>query len=208
MTFFILLFSMKAIPNTKWEELLKTFHSQFRLDDTPSFILHPTFKGIEQIYLEPALDIDYLYQLLLKQEKLKRFHLERNPEGIRISINSDIAFKHNSDQLTAQTDDDLYILSNVLNKIDNDIIVVIYSDQEGIVHKKYKAAWELSLARSIAITSALHRHGGILNANALSALDTLHHKNHTSITKEKIDNVARRVDIIIKDLESIQKIVD
>lgn len=212
LTFFILLYSMKTIPRNQWDELLKTFHAQFRLEQNASYILPPTFKGIEEIQLDNAKDTDYLYHLFKKaiglEPKLQPFSLAKHPEGVVLSLNTEHIFSGNTAILTEEANEAISLLSNILNKLNNDILVVGHASTAPIDSKLYVNDWERSLARALSIKTALKEHAGIQHADALSVPATFETKNPTHIAKEKIDKMTRRVDIIIKELESVQTVTD
>lgn len=212
LTFFILLYSMKTIPQNKWQSLVHSFHKQFKSEHDTSSYMVPSFEGLDHLNVQPAINLDYLKSVLesraTRNEVFATLRIDKNDDELTISMSGDTLFPKGSASLTDPAHEVISTIANILEKIDNEVRVVGHTDPEPITTELFPSNWELSLARASAVTQALQSYGGITTAESIGVADGFYEELDQELSAAAMDQRARRVDIVIKELASVNLLDD
>ena len=207
LSFFVMLFSMSAVPVNEWERTIDILEEALNL--TKEEETDPTADyNISSVLLERAkTNVNYLLPIIepkIKQDKLiKDSPILLLDDRIIISLSGGLLFPSGSAELTAKARTDLFNLGGVLQHIKNTIGVYGYSKEDNLNKTKYASDWELSLARAVSVANELKRAGymdevlsfGYGRARAFRLRD---------IPESRRQTLSRRVDIVIMSIRGLK----
>ena len=163
LSFFVMLFSMSAVPVNEWETTIDIIEEALNLTDQQES--DPTENyNISAVLLDRAkTNVRYLMPIIepkIRQDQL----IQDSPvvlmdDRIIISLAGDQLFSVGKAQLSDPAKNTLFNLGGVLRNIRNTIAVYGYSENEGVDTKTYSSDWELSLARAVSVANQLKRAG-------------------------------------------------
>ena len=163
LSFFVMLFSMSAVPVNEWETTIDILEEALNL--TTEEEKDPTEDyNISSVLLERArTNVNYLLPIIepkIKQDEIiKDSPIILLDDRIVISLSGDLLFASGKAELTANARKALFNLGGVLRNIRNTIGVYGYSENEKFDRDKYSSDWELSLARAVSVANELKRAG-------------------------------------------------
>ena len=163
LSFFVMLFSMSAVPVNEWETTIDILEEALNL--TSEEEKDPTEDyNISSVLLERArTNVNYLLPIIepkIKQDEIiKDSPIILLDDRIVISLSGDLLFASGEAELTAKARKALFNLGGVLRNIRNTIGVYGYSEDEKFGRDKYSSDWELSLARAVSVANELKRAG-------------------------------------------------
>lgn len=197
LTFFVLLYSMSAVEEDKWEDISSALSSEFTrtysrpLDSGINDVIQ-----IDRVRSSRALDLKYLYSVLgdiLKAEGLNEVTLVPQNDRLVISLPLDTVFEEGTSQVKGTGKRTLFILAGILNRVRNKIEIIGHTAPgEG-----NGTDWQYSLQRAASLASAFREVGYdrplTTKGRAQGLYKTL---PDTMSGEERLQNV-RRVDIVV-----------
>ena len=203
LTFFVLLFSMSSIEIAEWEEIVASLSERLGLNIESTDDDQTAPLAIKETFVPKAVDLDY-FQTVLESKFaghpiLVRAELKRLPDRMVISVPSDVLFKPSSADLTETAFEAIGILGDAMLVVGNRIDVAGHTDPRPINTPAYPSNWELSLARAVTVASGLRHAGYSPDVAAIGYGDSRFEDLPTELSDEDRLNMARRVDIIIRE---------
>ncbi|MDA5193225.1 OmpA/MotB family protein [Govanella unica] len=209
--FFILQFSMNAVEDRAWRVVVDSLSD--RLNPAAAKLrLHPNDSHDDsQIEQTEAGSIEYLATLFA--EKMSRDPLLSGgrvrllEDRVAISIPADLLFRAQS---ATVGDPAVYAalgeIASALDRLDNEVSVVGYTDPSSVDAKLYASEWELSLDRALTIARIL-RHSGYRQPVASYAYGERRFGDLLDDLPPAIQSrLSRRVDIVIRRDEVAQRL--
>ena len=146
LSFFVMLFSMSAVPVNEWETTIDILEEALNLsteeekDPTEDY-------NISSVLLERArTNVNYLLPIIepkIKQDEIiKDSPIILLDDRIVISLSGDLLFASGKAELTEKGRKALFNLGGVLRNIRNTIGVYGYSEDEKFDRDKYSSDWE------------------------------------------------------------------
>ncbi|BAC14180.1 flagellar motor aparatus [Oceanobacillus iheyensis HTE831] len=174
LVFFILLFSMSQIDQTKFDQVTESFQNRMILDFLPSAVPleNPTestgensedgkIDEIEPIYLaneEEEKSTDELDELMmnvsqyLEENNLKDvITANRNERGVVLVLQEKILFESGEAEILEEAGPFLNHIGTLLSELDNQVNVEGHTDSRPISNYRYPSNWELSGARASSV---------------------------------------------------------
>lgn len=170
LTFFILLFSMSSINEEKFSQASQSIQSALLngtsnslLDgngpspaETPTETLPETEEEVPEELPESVVEMYGEVQEFMKENELdSKVTVSRDENGIYVDINESILFDSGNAQVNENGVPTLDLISELLNKFDNPIIIEGYTDDVPVGTSKYPSNWELSVDRAVSVVRYL-----------------------------------------------------
>ena len=205
LTFFVLLYAMSVPQEDKWEELKDA------LNDRIGRVARPSFNSgtqdviaIDRVNQSRALDLRYVKTIISKaldDRGVKNIIFIQDSDRLTLSLPSELFFDVGSADVHVTGKKVLFTLGGVLSRIKNRIEVVGNTDPQPIASGKgiYRTNWELSLARSAAV-SAILRDVGYKDPITIRGLSSARYDElPEEMDEQKKFDLSRRVDIIVME---------
>lgn len=156
LTFFILLFSMSTIDETKFEEASQSIQGVLSGQSSPDildnennsidkdFNLDNYKSGIEGMYDEV---VGYIQEEDLNSD----VSVNMNEKGVFVDIKEAILFDTGSAEIKDSGLEVLQKLAKLINNLENQIVVEGHTDNIPINNYKYPSNWELSTDRAVSV---------------------------------------------------------
>ncbi|MEW5703022.1 MAG: flagellar motor protein MotB [Pseudomonadota bacterium] len=203
LTFFVMLFSMSTLASEKWEDVVRALEQSLNPGRQTLHVEPTSSHDIRNVHVERTTDLGYLGTVLreqmVKDPTLSRGFITEREKYLLISLPSDILFNRGTAEITRSSSQALFILGGVLQNLHNQIDVVGHADPIPTVGTRFTSNWELSLARSIAVAAELRRFGYRKEIVAYGQGDAEFTNLTLAISDSQRYEMARRVDIIIRD---------
>ena len=207
LSFFVMLFSMSAVPVNEWETTIDILEEALNLsteeekDPTEDY-------NISSVLLERArTNVNYLLPIIepkIKQdEMIKDSPIILLDDRIVISLSGDLLFASGKAELTGKARKALFNLGGVLRNIRNTIGVYGYSENEKFDRDKYSSDWELSLARAVSVANELKRAGYMEEILSFGYGGARSFKL-ANVSKDRRQSLSRRVDIVIMSIRGLK----
>lgn len=207
LSFFVMLFSMSAVPVNEWETTIDILEEALNLsteeekDPTEDY-------NISSVLLERArTNVNYLLPIIepkIKQDEIiKDSPIILLDDRIVISLSGDLLFASGKAELTAKARKALFNLGGVLRNIRNTIGVYGYSEDEKFDRDKYTSDWELSLARAVSVANELKRAGYMEEILSFGYGGARSFKL-ANVSKDRRQSLSRRVDIVIMSIRGLK----
>lgn len=206
LTFFVLIFSMNAVQVSDWRAVVDALSD--RLNPSEARLRQTPWDGHEQDKVDAvhAQDVDYLATLLSDQiardDVLRNARVRLLDDRVAISIPADLLFTRGSARIGDSAAFDAFArLAALLRNLENEIMVVGYTDPSPVDAKQYPSHWELSLSRALAVARILKQNGyrqpvPVYGYGANRFGDIM-----KDLPVDIQSRLSRRVDIIIRDYE-------
>ena len=207
LSFFVMLFSMSAVPVNVWETTIDILEEALNL--TSEEEKDPTEDyNISSVLLERArTNVNYLLPIIepkIKQDEIiKDSPIILLDDRIVISLSGDLLFASGKAELTKKARKALFNLGGVLRNIRNTIGVYGYSEDEKFDRDKYSSDWELSLARAVSVANELKR-AGYMEEILSFGYGGARSFRLANISKDRRQNLSRRVDIVIMSIRGLK----
>ena len=203
LTFFVLLFSMSSIEIAEWEEIIASLSERLGLHVESTEDDQTAPLAIKEAFVPKAVDLDYFHTVLESKFAgdpiLVRAELKRLTDRMVISVPSDVLFKPSSADLTDTAFEAIGILGDALLVVGNRIDVAGHTDPRPINTPAFPSNWELSLARAVTVATGLRQAGYGADVAAIGYGDSRFDELPDDLSDEERLNMARRVDIIIRE---------
>ena len=207
LSFFVMLFSMSAVPVNEWETTIDILEealnltSQEEKDPTEDY-------NISSVLLERAkTNVNYLLPIIepkIKQdEMIKDSPIILLDDRIVISLSGDLLFSPGKAELTNKAKKALFNLGGVLRNIRNTIGVYGYSEEEVINKNEFASNWELSLARAVSVANELRR-AGYMDEILSFGYGKARSFRLTNMPRDRRQKLSRRVDIVILSIRGLK----
>ena len=207
LSFFVMLFSMSAVPVNEWETTIDILEEALNLsteeekDPTEDY-------NISSVLLERArTNVNYLLPIIepkIKQDEIiKDSPIILLDDRIVISLSGDLLFASGKAELTEKGRKALFNLGGVLRNIRNTIGVYGYSEDEKFDRDKYTSDWELSLARAVSVANELKRAGYMEEILSFGYGGARSFKL-ANVSKDRRKSLSRRVDIVIMSIRGLK----
>lgn len=207
LSFFVMLFSMSAVPVNEWETTIDILEEALNLsteeekDPTEDY-------NISSVLLERArTNVNYLLPIIepkIKQDEIiKDSPIILLDDRIVISLSGDLLFASGKAELTEKGRKALFNLGGVLRNIRNTIGVYGYSEDEKFDRDKYSSDWELSLARAVSVANELKRAGYMEEILSFGYGGARSFKL-ANVSKDRRQSLSRRVDIVIMSIRGLK----
>ena len=207
LSFFVMLFSMSAVPVNEWETTIDILEEALNLsteeekDPTEDY-------NISSVLLERArTNVNYLLPIIepkIKQDEIiKDSPIILLDDRIVISLSGDLLFASGKAELTEKGRKALFNLGGVLRNIRNTIGVYGYSENEKFDRDKYTSDWELSLARAVSVANELKRAGYMEEILSFGYGGARSFKL-ANVSKDRRQSLSRRVDIVIMSIRGLK----
>ena len=207
LSFFVMLFSMSAVPVNEWETTIDILEEALNLsteeekDPTEDY-------NISSVLLERArTNVNYLLPIIepkIKQDEIiKDSPIILLDDRIVISLSGDLLFASGKAVLTEKARKALFNLGGVLRNIRNTIGVYGYSEDEKFDRDKYSSDWELSLARAVSVANELKR-AGYMEEILSFGYGGARSFRLANVSKDRRQSLSRRVDIVIMSIRGLK----
>lgn len=210
LTFFILLFSMSSVSDSKFNQASASMTLAFTGQDG----LLPEEKNVvpdnngeqgdiegvettgEEIPPELVEMYEEMEQLLQEQGMDTTIGIKVDSEGIYLDIKDSILFSSGSAEIVGSGKNTLDNLAELIQEVDNEVIIEGYTDNVPIKSAQYESNWELSTSRAVSVLRYLSEEKPVDPAR-LSARGYGEHRPivPNDSAKNKAEN--RRVNIVI-----------
>ena len=173
LAFFVLMFSMSQIEQSKWQGLVDALANDLNALHKVENVKPAVEYQPEQELVVPGADLDYLTPVIREQfaahPLLARATIHRAAERLVISLPAGLLYGAGAAKLTPRAAVLGSALVSVLRNLDNSIEVEAHLERAGTRHAK-NADWELALTRAAAFTEILKRagYGGRIVARAMA----------------------------------------
>lgn len=210
LTFFILLFSMSSVSDSKFNQasasMTLAFTGQDGLLPKEKTVVPDNngekgdIEGVETTGEEIPPELVEMYekmeQLLHEQEMDTTIGIEVDSEGIYLDIKDSILFSSGSAEVMGSGKDTLNNLAELINQVDNEVIIEGYTDDVPMSNEQYESNWELSTSRAVSVLRYLSEEKAVDPAR-LSARGYGEH--HPIVPNDSAEHRAenRRVNIVI-----------
>ncbi len=207
LSFFVMLFSMSAVPVNEWETTIDILEEALNL--TSEEEKDPTEDyNISSVLLERArTNVNYLLPIIepkIKQDEIiKDSPIILLDDRIVISLSGDLLFASGKAELTKKARKALFNLGGVLRNIRNTIGVYGYSEDEKFDRDKYTSDWELSLARAVSVANELKR-AGYMEEILSFGYGGARSFRLSNVSKDRRQSLSRRVDIVIMSIRGLK----
>lgn len=170
LTFFILLFSMSSVSDTKFNAASASMNLAFAGQDggllpeeevlvsekTGDYEKAEDLNAAETTIPPELLELyEEMEQSLQQQDMETTIGIDVDSEGIYLEVKDSILFDSGSAEIVATGQKTLNTLAEMINQVENEIIVEGYTDDVPMVSGKYESNWELSTARALSVVRYL-----------------------------------------------------
>lgn len=165
LTFFILLFSMSSISDSKFDQASASMSLAFTGKDgllPEETTVVPTnsgkteeIEGVEATGDEIPPELVEMYEKM--ETELKEQGMEGNigikidSEGIYLDIKDSILFTSGSAEIVGSGKETLDNLAELINQVPNEVIIEGYTDNVPMSNEQYASNWELSTSRAVSV---------------------------------------------------------
>jgi chemotaxis protein MotB len=202
-TFFVLLYSMKVVDESRWDVLKGALSGVFAREEAV-VVIHPEEFDSSQVLTQfPADSLPYLENVLKVEFKndpvLGALGTVYNPgeDSLTLSIPSTMLFETGEIRLKREGRIAIIKLADKLRHLDNRIHVEGHSDPAPFGREDVPTNWELAMLRAIMVAQVLHERGVQRNVPAFSYGDSRFGKIDSNLPEAERYTRARRVDIVI-----------
>ena len=207
LSFFVMLFSMSAVPVNEWETTIDILEEALNLTDDEE--KDPTEDyNISSVMLERAkTNVRYLLPIIepkiLADPMLSKTPITLLDDRIVLSLPGNLLFEPGSAKLQDMAQKTLFSLGGILRNIKNTIGVYGYSEEETLDKKLYSSNWELSLARAVAVSNELKR-AGYMDEILSFGFGSARSFKLRDFPASQRKSLSRRVDIVILPIRGLK----
>ena len=202
-TFFVLLYSMKDVNETKWNELTGTFQNVFEIRKKVMDARPDNYKSVESIDNIQSDNLIYIQQVLstrFQDDPVLRNVTSEPVEGkdaLAISLPSNLLFDSGSVVMKEIGAKAIRRLGDILRHLDNRVEVGGHTDPLPISTLEFPTNWELAMLRAMTVARVLQQQGVGENIMAVSYGDSRFNQIDPYLSEVERYQRSRRVDIIV-----------
>lgn len=205
LTFFVLLYSMSAVEQPKWKELVHALHKYFTTGRDVEFNQPLSELSITTSRKKLAdFSPDYLESILIRElERIESIEdyltILKKDDRIIIRVKGDDMFTGDGIQPSKKAIEIMSLLSDVAQSLENQFEVYNYISANYVTSETYPSYWEYGLARSIKASKIFadrgYLHPVLVYGRPLSVLSG-------SGEEDTIDTTYDVMDIVIRDFRA------
>jgi chemotaxis protein MotB len=202
-TFFVLLYSMKVVDQSRWDVLKGAFSGVFAQEEAV-VIIHPEEFDSSQILTQfPADSLPYLENVLRVEFKndpvlsTLESSYDTGEDSLTLSLPASLLFEAGDTTLKREGRIAIIKLADKLRHLDNRIHVEGHTDPTPFQREGVPTNWELAMLRAIMVVQVLHERGVQKNVPAFSYGDSRFNEERPDSPDAERYTRARRVDIVI-----------
>lgn len=162
LTFFVMMFAMMKVDERVWQGLTASLSERLDAFEGPT-VAEPRYaKDSEATPLLPGTDLDYLQALidarLAERADSGSFRIVQGERGLIVRLPYRLAFAPGDAEPRASASLAVAALAETLRNLDNRVELAGYSGLDDPA-APFASAWELSLARAVAVAEVLRNAG-------------------------------------------------
>lgn len=205
LTFFVLLMSYSTIREEEFRRALASFQEALGLMPHERSMIR--FEDIPAVRLSPAIPAHEIIRRIrhsIYAAGLKdTMKIEKEEEGIRITIQSPILFDSGKADLRSEASPVLDELISILKESPHTVVVEGHTDNVPINTARFPSNWELSTARAISVARRLFQDGNLLPGRfTVAGYGEFHPVSSNKTPEGRQEN--RRVEILLKSDQANQ----
>lgn len=205
LTFFILLYSMSNVSQTKFDEASQSIQMALSGKGGSTILeeaapIAPKTESAETSKDKINPEISALYKKVTdyveEHAMQSKVSVEMDQDGVYVDIQESILFASGDAEVSSQGKRTLNQLADLIATFENKIVVEGYTDNLPIKNQQFDSNWELSTGRAVAVLRYLSEEKDI-DPNRLSAKG--YGEYNASAPNDTVENKAknRRVNIVI-----------
>lgn len=205
LTFFVLMFAMSTTNPQTWQAIRESLSQSLRQSNplaNPGVQARP----VEMPYVTIPLGTDLTYLGAVMEAKapstplLQEASISREHDRLVVALPTELLFAPASAELRAEALPALATMAGILNTVRNEVAVEGHAGAVGGGAGEFEANWELSLARAVAVATALQKSGytGEILPIGRGIGDGVALPEEAAAGTEEAEDLARRVDIVIR----------
>ncbi|HLI13171.1 MAG TPA: flagellar motor protein MotB [Alphaproteobacteria bacterium] len=204
LAFFIMMFAMSHLEADKWRRLTQIVSSAIPAvaEMSAPVARMPAPQALPGARGGLGVDLGYLDAVLAEKfahdPMLRDAVLERGADGLVIALPGELLFAPGAAEPSPDAAAALMRLGGMLGNIANGIEVRGYADPTPIHTTAFPSNWELSLARAVAVASALGQAGRARGILALGQADARFGDLSAALPEAARQRLARRVDVVVR----------
>lgn len=205
LVFFVMLFSMSTLEVEEFEAIVSALSQQFNPSAELARPKPSADMDIPKIQTEPGQSLDYLHALfeqnLAADANFAGYMVHRLDDRLVISIPAETLFTDDDGvELRSAARQSLSLISDMLRYLPNRVDIDGHDDPGPIASPNFASHWELSLARAVAVANEMRAVGFDRNVHAFGFGDSRYEDLSVSRPAPERYTLARRIDIVIRDL--------
>lgn len=206
LTFFILLYSFSTTDNKKLKLIASALKGQIigesvNLEDTEDIDIEDIGIGIEEKNPYNIL-VDEVTEIINKNGLTEVVKIREEDAGVVLQLSDSILFDLGKAEMKGGSTSVLDIISSIIPKIQNEIMVQGHTDNVPINSGQYKSNWELSTARAVNVIRYFIETKGF-DPTRFSATGYGEYRPLVDNSTEENRAINRRVDILIVQKKEI-----
>jgi chemotaxis protein MotB len=207
-TFFVMLFATQKVDIGKWESLVDTLSMRLNPNQTILLARPSADKNAERLSRKRAIDLDYLEKVIedktRTEPELAGLELLRREDRLIVTLPAELLFRPGKADPIQSARPILFVLAGVLGTIGNRIDVVGHADPRPLRNSHFTSNWQLSIARAVAVANELRRAGYHREMSPSGFGESAFRELPSGVAADRLNDVARRVDIVIWPTRGIQ----
>ncbi len=201
--FFVLMFAMSEVDTDRWNGAVDALDRQFDLSREADQARPLAQANITQLLADDGLELGYLRRVLAghiaDQPVLEGATLRESEDSLIVTLPAALVFASGGARVSARGRESIFVLAGALGRIENDIEVIGHADPRLIEDGNYDTNWELSLARAASVARALSADGVSRPIRVVGAGASRFFEIDPELPRERRLELARRVDIVVRD---------
>lgn len=207
-TFFVMLFATQKVDIGKWESLVDTLSMRLNPDQTILIARPSADQNAERLSRERAIDLDYLDTVMRDKSRtepeLAGLEILRREDRLIVTLPAELLFRPGKADPIQAARPILFVLAGVLGTIGNRVDVIGHADPRPLRNSHFTSNWQLSVARAVAVANELRRAGYHREMSPSGFGASAFRELPSTVTADRRNDVARRVDIVIWPTRGIQ----
>ncbi|MDD9919319.1 MAG: OmpA family protein, partial [Alphaproteobacteria bacterium] len=202
-TFFVLLYSMKTVDESRWDDLRGAFSGVFAQEESLVMIHPEEFTTTESLPDFPADSLPYLQNVLRSEfrhdEILNKMEsdYDNRKDILTLSLPSTLLFEAGEIGLKREGRLSVIKLADKLQHLDNRLQVAGHTDPAPFSSVEAPTNWEFAMLRAIAVTQVMYERGVSKSVSAFSFGDSRFNEIDSYLPETQRYSKARRIDILI-----------
>ncbi len=203
LTFFVLLYSMKAVDQSQWDVIRGALSGVFS-EEEATVIIHPDeFSMVETITQFPADSLPYLANVLKLEFRddpvlsEMRSEYESQRDVLILALPSSLVFKAGQVKLEKEGRLALIKLADKLRHLDNRIQIAGHTDPSPLITEEIPTNWEMAMLRATSVAEIFYERGIDKKVPAFSYGDSRFDEIDDRLPQAERHMRARRVEIRI-----------
>lgn len=202
LTFFVMLYSMSTLQQDTWDAVSQSLMQRVQIAVDEEITPTASRFSVPRADFVYARGLDYLGTIMEKrftpEQGIAGVAVTHGDDRIILSLVSDGLFAKGSATVSPEGRETLHQIGLFLANIGNRLTIEGHTDPSPIHSATFPSNWELSLARATAVAGAL-REAGYPYALDVHGLGSSRHEELAHLPAARQDEMARRVDIIVRE---------